>query len=415
MYIDMRKLLILLVFFCVFILAGQAKNLREKYALVYPSTVCCAPRTATEYPFVLAVPSWVRSAVVRDRETGAEIPSQLDDLDGDGILDELVFVFQPRDDGRGIEVEWSDEPAVAGRYPDRVHAQMFLRDGKEIVPQTVVSSTVDNMYNKLHHHGPAFESELIAYRIYFDKKQTVDIYGKYNPGLELTETLWYPTDEQLAAGFGDDVIRVFGSLSVGTLKGWDPDMQEGIHITPVARREARIVADGPVRTVVDMKVEGWEYRDRTIDLNTRYILYTGHRDVEVQGILGGDWQGLTFCTGVMKMAEHTAWDFIPSVSHANGMRVRAVWGTDFPVDDTVKYARQTVGLAVSVPGKYIKDLRSDSANELLEIVPDADGMIRYRFTAAAAKEHFGYRDAAQFDEYLRQWSAEIAPALVREE
>lgn len=57
----------------------------------------------------------------------------------------------------------------------------------------------------MHHHGPAFESELVAYRLYFDKKQTVDIYGKFNKGFEIKESQFYPTDEQLARGFGDDV------------------------------------------------------------------------------------------------------------------------------------------------------------------------------------------------------------------
>ena len=38
----------------------------------------------------------------------------------------------------------------------------------------------------------------MAYRIYFDKKQTVDVYGKYHKQLELARSLWYPTDEQLA-------------------------------------------------------------------------------------------------------------------------------------------------------------------------------------------------------------------------
>ena len=46
----------------------------------------------------------------------------------------------------------------------------------------ISSLTVDNGTNPywmLHHHGPAFEYEMVAYRIYFDERQTVDIYGKY--------------------------------------------------------------------------------------------------------------------------------------------------------------------------------------------------------------------------------------------
>lgn len=60
-------------------------------------------------------------------------------------------------------------------------------------------------------HGPVLESELVGYRLYFNEKQTPDIYGKFNKGLEIKESQFYPTDEQLARGFGDDVLRVFDS------------------------------------------------------------------------------------------------------------------------------------------------------------------------------------------------------------
>ena len=119
-------------------------------------------------------------------------------------------------------------PVVYSSAPDRrvfksrVHAQMWLKNpDKSLRAADTLSSTQNDMYHKLHHHGPAFESEYAAYRIYFDNKQTIDTYGKKRPRLELAETMWYPSDEQLAAGYGHDNLRVFGSVGVGTLKGWD--------------------------------------------------------------------------------------------------------------------------------------------------------------------------------------------------
>ena len=48
---------------------------------------------------------------------------------------------------------------------------------------------------------------------------------------EINESQFYPTDEQLTKGFGDDVLRVFDSCGPGALKGWDG--QKAIHVTPV--------------------------------------------------------------------------------------------------------------------------------------------------------------------------------------
>ena len=119
----------------------------------------------------------VRSATVWDGTT--EIPSQLDDLDGDRKADELAFVLDvPSGAVKKLKVVLSSEKTDR-TYPSRVFAEMLVsdRNGKHVPITSLTIPGTSNIYNQLHHHGPAFESELVAYRIYFDKKQTVDIYG----------------------------------------------------------------------------------------------------------------------------------------------------------------------------------------------------------------------------------------------
>ena len=93
----------------------------------------------------------------------------------------------------------------------------------------------NNIYNQLHHHGPAFESELVAYRLYFDQKQTVDISRQIQQRFEIETRQFYPNDEQLAKGFGDDVLRVSGSGGLGALKGWNGKKQQ--HRTRTAKEQ----------------------------------------------------------------------------------------------------------------------------------------------------------------------------------
>ncbi len=165
-----------------------------------------------------------------------EIPSQMDDLNGDGIKDELAFVLDFKKKGKEtVAVKFSTEEADADRYPARVHAQMFFADKnkkhkvKQHIPTDTVSELVDNMYSKMHHHGPAFESDIVAYRVYFDKKQSTDLYGKRIPQMELAEGPWYndtaslsvPYDLRKDKQFVDDMILVCQTISIGTLRGWD--------------------------------------------------------------------------------------------------------------------------------------------------------------------------------------------------
>lgn len=403
---DMRRIIVVIAgcLFCAGTLG--AKNVKVNYVVTNVDH-----HARVDEPVVIALGTgWFRSATVFDDKT--EIPCQIDVLDSAGRVAELVFVLdlQPREQ-KQLQVVFSDRAAKPDRYASRVHAQMFVKEGKTNVPVREVSATADNMYNKLHHHGPAFESDRIAYRIYFDRKQTIDVYGKLEPGLELAETLWYPTDEQLSGGSGDDIIRVFGSVGVGALKGWDDIRGEAVHIHPVERRQARIMADGPVRTVVDMEVWGWDYRGRKIGMNSRYILYAGHRDVSVENRLSGDLRNLVLTTGVMKMAEHER--------YVDGRGVAAVWGTDYPVNDTVKYAKETCGLAVAIAPEYVKEQRDDDLNYLYLVVPDAHGRVDYKMTVAAEKEHFGYKSSEQFFDYVRGWAEDarkpsrVAPGRIR--
>lgn len=194
----------------------------------------------------------VRSAVVMNESE--EIPSQLDDLNGDLRPDELAFVIDlPAKSKKTVTVTLSSAKSDK-TYPARVYAEMLVSDkrGKHVPVHSVTIPGTSNIYNQMHHHGPAFESELVAYRLYFDKKQTVDIYGKFNKGFEIKESQFYPTDEQLARGFGDDVLLVGGSCGLGALKGWDG--KKSTHIEPVSTLTERIIAYGPVRTIAEIEV-----------------------------------------------------------------------------------------------------------------------------------------------------------------
>lgn len=345
----------------------------------------------------IIVPFKVQSATILSNE--GEIPSQLDDLDGDGRPDELALVINiPARTEKKLDITLSSL-APTKTYPARVYAEMLLsdRNGKH---QHITSLTIpgsSHIYNLLHHHGPAFESELTAYRIYFDQKQTVDIYGKFNKGLEIEESQFYPTDEQLARGFGDDVLLVGGSGGLGALKGWDGS--KATHIEPVAFRTESILAKGPVRTITDVKVTGWKYQGSTLDMNIRYILYAGHRDCEVQVSFGQQIGRESFAVGVQ--------DIVGSDSFSDHKGLIACWGTNWPVNDTIKYAKETVGLATYIPEEFVKQEAKDKVNYLYLTQTPGNTKFHYYITFTSKKETFGYPDKEAWFAYVQRWKEEL--------
>lgn len=359
----------------------------------------------TDEPVVIRLselkPSFrVRSAVVMNGNE--EIPSQLDDLNGDLKADELAFVINmPAKSKKALTVTLS-AAKTDKTYPARVFAQMLARDSKkqQYVPvQSVTVPGTSSTYGMLQHHGPAFESELAGYRIYFDKKQTVDPYGKFQKRLEIEESQFYPTAEQLARGFGDDVLMVGNSGGIGALKGWDGS--KATHIEPIAFRTERVLASGPVRTITDVEVKGWEYQGQELTMTNRYILNAGHRDVLVETFFSEPLKDEVFCAGVMNIMGNE------TLSYSDHQGLIGSWGRHWPVTDTVKYAKETVGIATYIPQKYVKAEVKDKDNFLYTISAQGSNRFHYYTMFTSCKETFGYPTSEAWFAFLPQWKEEL--------
>lgn len=353
-------------------------------------------------------PFAIQSATVFVDDT--EVASQVDDVNGDKAMDEVAFLIDIAPKGKvTAQITVSDTLSQPHRYTERVHAQMLVASKSKKRPHAPINSIstpTGDLYNYLHHHGPAFENELVAYRIYFDRKQTVDIYGKFNKGHEIEACGWYPNDEQLAQGFGDDVLRVSGSCGVGTLKGWDAEKQKATHIDPVENRSATIVAQGAVRTIVEMAVDGWKYGESDLDMTCRYTLYGGHRDVQVDIRFSQPLGNEVFCTGVQNIRG--------SQSMSDHKGLIACWGTDWPVNDTIKYAKETVGLATYIPSELVVDEKHDKSNYLYQVSAPGATTFRYFICFTSMKETFGYKSAEEWFTYTEVWRKELEkPCMVK--
>ncbi len=386
--------------------AAGAKTTKVHYRLSISSG------SGPTWAVVRDVPAEAKGATVYlldARHGRTEIPSQLDDLDGDGVFDELVFPVDMQPGERAdVRVDYSTKE-VAHDYKPLVNAQMWWKNpDKTLTEKSQLSSLKDDMYRKLHHHGPAFESEYAAYRIYFDKKQSIDTYGKRQPRLELRETMWYPSDEQLAAGYGHDNLRVFGTVSIGALKGWNPVKRRMEHIVDMRRREATIRAYGPLRTVVDMRVEGWNYGGREIDMTSRYILYGGGSVVKVENFIEGEGvDELELATGVMKIRDNRI-----RIVRDNDSYLLQTVGCDFPENDTLRWERETVGLAAWLPARQVVSQMDDAGSYLCQLRP-VGGRIDYWFVMGWRKSGFLDWDDGQNDD-LQTFETEcVAPRTAR--
>lgn len=367
-----------------------------------------SPRT--DAPVVVEIaklkcPFEVQSVTVRC--DGEEIPSQLDDLNRDNINEEIALVIDlGAKESKTLDITLSTEPTDT-TYAPRTFAQMLVRGRK--TPENILDISVDGnvkSYSLLQGHGVMFESELNGYRIYFDPKQTLDPYGKFHKRLELKESGFYPNDKQLADGFGDDVLLVGQSCGIGALKGWDG--KEATHVEPVKRRAQRVLATGPVRAVVETLADGWPYDGKVLNMRQRYTQWAGHRDVEIDVNFDRSPSHALFAAGVMNIKGN-------ETSHAYGPKgTVASWGRHWPVNDTIKYGKEIIGIATYVPEKIVKAKAQDSNGFYYTLSIPGQKHFVYHTMFTSGKESFGYAGPDEWFAILPAWKEELDnPVIVK--
>ena len=293
-------------------------------------------------------------------------------------------------------------------YPARVYTEMVMRNDKvkeknkqnNYVESITARGDCANSYNLLHHHGVCFESELNGIRIYFDKRQTLDLYGKFNKGLELQATQFYTSDEQKKEGYGDDVLWVGNTFGLGAMRGLDAKTNLPTMIEPVKSRTQRIISYGPLRTIVEVIDKGWQSDSLSepVDMTIRYTQYAGHRDTDIDVFFSHDRMTNTFSTGIINVKGST--------EYSNKKGTRACWGTDYPSTDHEKWKPETVGLAIYIPNQYIvKEFAADNDNYGFAVRHD-DKHIYYKVAYCSANESFGFHSAREWFDWVKVWGEE---------
>lgn len=357
----------------------------------------------TDVPVVVPIPSSagdVKSATI----TGITgVPYQLDDMNADGIADELVMMVNLKPgESRTLNVKLSTRPAANDVEPG-TYAYLKLNDKNKKYPEITAITypgDVDNreMYSSIYGHGAVLEGLYNAIRVYMDNRQSVDLYSKNKPQLELETTGFYTTRQQLSEGYGRDILWAGTSVAMGSFRGWQNNAPTTIDT--VATRGQRIVTTGPLRSVIEVEDRDWVYNGTPVNMVQRYTVYKGRRDYEVEISLKGAPKGSVFATGVQKIMNNNT-GFIDRDGLAGS------WGDNLP-DKGMPEVTDTLGLGIYVPAPYLVKTLEDDVNYLTLVSPDKNGKIKYSITAAALRDETSPRSDKDWFAYLKQWRRLLA-------
>lgn len=271
-------------------------------------------------------------------------------------------------------------------------AYIKLRDEKKTHPR-IESITFPGdantryMYDAIYGHGAVIENPWVAYRVYMDNRQSLDLYVKQTPQLELDVTGFYTTPDQLKDGYGIDVLWAGKSIAAGSFRG----LQNGepITIDSVASRTQKVLDDHTIQ-VID---KDWLYNGHPIQMTQTYSMLPNSRDLFVEIKLDGYLPDEVFATGIQKL-ESDNQGFINSDGRA------ASWGSNIPDKNHPEVVEQ-VGLGIIVEPENVVSTEESDLNYLVKVRPNSDGIIRYRVIACGDREKNGFSNYTDWSKYIK--------------
>ena len=367
-----------------------------------------------DVPVVMDLKPWgdIRKAVVK--VDGKEIPSQLDDLDRDCVNDELCFLVNLDKKEKKIYSVSLYEEGEQAQYPARTFAELCLpsrnkklaKNQQDIYLKSIAfDKRTKDPYHYVHSHGICFESDLVAMRVYFDHRQTIDLYGKINPGLVIEKTQFYPSEEQIAAGSGDDCLWVGNTYGLGALRGWDGRNQ--VLLNDLKYQEQRVISEGPLRAIVELDDRGWTPAPglKPVNATIRYTIYAGHRDFDVDVFFNKDVSNYDFATGLINVKG--------SSEYADGKGLRGCWGSDWPTGkDDGKHKLETVGLGFYVPAQMLAKQMPANKDCYTQVVRPIGNKLSYKLAYTSINETYGPKGEKEWYEWLKCWKKQIEQPII---
>jgi len=205
------------------------------------------------------------------------IPSQVDDLDGDGNWDEAVLILDfAANEAKKVEVQF----VPADEYPEfekRTNLSLKIKqeDGsyKEFDNYRALPCS-DGFEVIAMAESVSWENDKIAFRNYFDCRNVKDLFGKLLPGMILdkigTPELGSYHD---LSDWGMDVLHCGSSLGSGGLAILKNDSLFRLGSTEVY--EYQKIVEGPVRSIFELRYSGWEVDGERLKAVERITIYPG--------------------------------------------------------------------------------------------------------------------------------------------
>jgi len=339
-------------------------------------------------------------------EAGKSIPYQLDDIDKDGNNDVLFTLLSvAATSSATFSIKATDS---APTFTKMTHAVIKVREvadpnsmqlGDDF--KSVLSYTEPFNFEQdnglIYLEGPAWESNLVGYRFYFDNRNRFDIFGKSTQEMALASI---EENYHELADWGADILKVGSSLGMASPALYENNTLELLSNTGTNRVE--VVTSGSLRSILRVYHPEWKTQGHTLDAVTELEIHAHHRYTELRLSVSGIAKDLSFATGLVRHPDAPNLVDLSSDDFAAGY----TWGIQ------TDQAHQ-LGMAVIVPAAFSPAFNNNDENSHLVAFNSVQNEFRYRFLAAweLEPEEVRITNEADFSKVVEQEAIQMTQPL----
>ena len=240
--------------------------------------------------------------------------------------------------------------------------------------------------------GPMWENENVAFRLYFDERNGIDIFGKRTEAMVLDSVGINENYHELQR-WGMDVLKVGNSLGAGSIGLMIGD--EVYRLGDAAKEHFRILEETGDRSSFLLEYRGWEVADRTLDLDWEISIESGTWGYESKVTINGLQGDEELLTGIVNLHSDTVY-----IEQHNDRFIMYTHGVQAELDNTL-------GMAVSAPesevlgsGEFTSDDQPIGSTYYVRLRL-ADGQpTTYRFSAGWAPGERAFLEREGFAEEI---------------
>ena len=346
---------------------------------------------------------------------GHAVFHQLDDIDKDGIWDELFFQ---------TDLKPGEEKKI------------YIYLGENIQGWNK-HATHANIGSYCRHQMPFWESENVGWKIWF--ANCVDVYAKRKP-LLISQHLYMDNLDGYGVSvinrdWGSDIQGVAGTMGGGAICLYEhPDTPDQVSLpryTPVKMKLApeslwnagqisdtryayEVVVNGPVRSMIKIKTMNWNTGSGSYELEQYYSVYAG-QSYSTCRVAYTQFQpkssGVLMGCGIRKKPGEE------EVYQQGGVLISS--GPELirdpeKIDERDDFLVPFIGKALVVKDSYSPEYQyteDAGGNHTFKIVPDSENRFEY-ILFAAWSEGAVYNTQEEFEQYVQQTALEFNHPLV---